>query len=80
MTVSELIKKLRMLPPSALVLVSGYESGLTILDAKSPRRLTVHDNGRGPGDYSGEYEEHEKGYCYGCEEKRPIVRVVVIER
>ena len=80
MTVAELIHKLKVFPPGALVLVSGYESGLTVLDAKSPRGLTVHDNGRGPGDYCGEYEEHESGYCYGCQEKRPKSKVVVIER
>jgi hypothetical protein len=79
MRVDELMEKLRTLPQDAIVLVSA-ESDLTEPADNAPAVRMVHRNRGEKGDPCGEFEEHTEGYCFHCDEGRPTIQAVAIER
>ena len=71
MTVRELIKKLSVLDPNAVVMVRGYEYGLCDLDANSPRKARFHEFVYDE-DWAGPNEECEaEGPDNPCRNCRP---------
>lgn len=86
MTVHDLIEKLRAFPQDAKVIVDGYESDMTEPAAATPTKRTVHRNEKEEGGVCGEFEECTgrpevaESWCYHCEQGRPKIVAVVIER
>lgn len=74
MTVDELIKQLKALPPHTPVLVEGYESGYDAIVALKPQEVCRYRNAQ---EWDGEYRERND---FSGTESRTEPAVVVIGR
>ena len=88
MKISELITILQQKDPNLLVMVEGYEGGLSDIEEKKIEETSVYMEGYHDWQYYGNHEERDEDLCLDRDEqeekeyreKYPLVQALIFRR